>query len=197
VNASVVLTVFVFVALAELPDKTMIATLIMGSRARPLFVWIGASLGFAVHVTLAVVAGHFLTLLPHRALEIIVTVIFTAGALYLLIVPERSQAERGEREAEGLVPDPWWKVVTTAFTVIVIGEFGDLTQLLTVNFVAKYHQPWSVFVGALAALMTVSAIGAASGRALVRVLPLGVIRRVGGIVLLGFAAYNLYSLVTS
>jgi putative Ca2+/H+ antiporter (TMEM165/GDT1 family) len=86
-------------------------------------------------------------------------------------------------------------VVATAFAVVLVGEFGDLTQLLTVNMVAHYHQPWSVFVGALLALMAAAALGAFGGRALLRVLPLARIRRIGGVVLLGFAAYNLYSLL--
>ena len=44
----------------------MIATLIMGSRARPVLVWLGASAAFCVHVTLAVAAGRLLTCCPHR-----------------------------------------------------------------------------------------------------------------------------------
>jgi hypothetical protein len=43
--------------------------------------------------------------------------------------------------------------------------------------------------------MTVAAIGAFGGRALLRFLPLAVIRRVGGILLAGFAIYSLVSLV--
>ena len=53
-----------------------------------------------------------------------------------------------------------------------------------------------MFVGALAALVSVSALGAFGGRALLRVVPLAVIRRVGGLVLLGFAAYSIYALAT-
>jgi Ca2+/H+ antiporter, TMEM165/GDT1 family len=196
-NPAVVATVFAFIAVAELPDKTMIATLIMGSRSRPLFVWLGASAAFAVHVTLAVVAGRLLELLPHRVLEIVVTILFLAGAVFLLIVPEREQVTKGEEEAAGQTATAPWRVIATAFGVILVGEFGDLTQLLIINFVAKYHQPLSVFVGALAALLTVAALGAFGGRALLKVLPVAVIRRVGGVVLIGFAAYNVYALATS
>jgi putative Ca2+/H+ antiporter (TMEM165/GDT1 family) len=192
VNPAVIATVFCFIAIAELPDKTMIATLVMGSRSRPVFVWIGASAAFAVHVTLAVVAGRLLELLPHRVLELVVTVLFLAGAAFLLLVPERSEEEKGVAEADRATAAA--PVIATAFGVILLGEFGDLTQLLTVNFVAHYHLPWSVFTGALAALMTVAGLAAFGGRALLRVLPVAVIRRVGGVVLIGFAAYNIYNL---
>jgi len=45
--------------------------------------------------------------------------------------------------------------------------------------------------------MSVAALGAFGGRALLRILPVGVIRRIGGLVLVGFAAYSIYSLVHS
>lgn len=196
-NAGVVVTTFFLVAVAEFPDKTMIATLVMGSRGRPFWVWLGAAAAFCVHVTVAVIAGRLLTLLPHRVLEAVVAVLFLAGALYLLAVPERAEVAKGEAAAAAAAPEATRTapaVAVTAFGVILVGEIGDLTQLLTVNLVAHYHQPLSVFVGALAGLLTVSAIGAFGGRALLRWVPVRVVRRVGGGVLAGFAAWSLYSL---
>jgi putative Ca2+/H+ antiporter (TMEM165/GDT1 family) len=70
-----------------------------------------------------------------------------------------------------------------------VAELGDLTQILTANLAAHYHQPWSVFLGAAAALITVMAIGVIGGRALLRVLPLAVIRKAAGALLAGFAVY--------
>ncbi len=195
-NAALAVTVFAIVAVAELPDKTMIATLIMGSRARPVLVWLGAAAAFCVHVTLAVAAGRLLTLLPHTTVEIVTTILFLGGAAYLIVVPERSEMLKGEREAQPEHAGAPWLVVATAFGVILVGEFGDLTQILIVNFEARTHQPVSVFVGALAALLSVSALGAFGGRALLKVVPLAVVRRVGGLVLLGFAAYSIYALAT-
>jgi putative Ca2+/H+ antiporter (TMEM165/GDT1 family) len=195
-TAGVVATVFVLVAAAELPDKTMIATLVMGSRSRPILVWLGAAAAFLIHVALAVGAGRAIELLPHEALEIVVTALFFGGAVLLLFVPERREEARGEKEAGEVDPVPTkpWKVVASAFAVIIVGEFGDLTQLLTVNLVGKYHEPWAVFIWAYAGLLAASAVGAFGGRALLRVLPLEWIRRIGGLALLGFAAYGIYAL---
>jgi len=80
--------------------------------------------------------------------------------------------------------------------VIALGEFGDLTQLLLVNLEARYKSPVSVFVGGFLALASVGAIGAFAGRALVRVVPLSVIRRVGGLALVGFTAYGISTIVS-
>jgi len=198
VSIGVIATVFALVAVAELPDKTMIATLVMGSRSRPLWVWIGASTAFLVHAGLAVGAGRLLELLPHRALEAVVTALFLAGAGYLLLVPERSEEERGEKEANRAGADGDERartVILTAFGVILVGEFGDLTQLLMINLVARFHQPVSVFIGGAAALIGVAALGAFGGRVLLRFLSVSVIRKVGGAILLGFAGYSLYELI--
>ncbi len=189
----IVITVFALVFVAELPDKTMIATLIMGSRYRPVLVWLGATLAFGIHATIAVAIGQVLQLLPHRWIEAVTTLLFAAGAVYLLVVPEKEAEEEGEKEADSA--GVGMKTVGTAFVVIFIGEFGDLTQILTANLAAKYHQPLSVFVGAFAALTSVAALGAFVGRGLLRYLPLLVIRRVGGVLLAGFAIYSLVNLL--
>jgi Ca2+/H+ antiporter, TMEM165/GDT1 family len=196
VNAGTVLTVFAVIAIAELPDKTMIATILMGSRGSPLWVWLGAACAFLVHVGFAVIAGQLLTKLPHTALEIVVTVLFAGGAAWLLFVPERAEEVRGEEAAFDGGRGSARRVMLGAFGVILVGEFGDLTQLLTVNFVAKTHEPWSVAVGAAAALLMVSAIAAFSGRALLKVVPSSVIRRIGGVVLVGFTAFSVGQLVS-
>ena len=190
---SVVATVFAIIFVAELPDKTMIATLIMGSRYRPLLVWIGATLAFGIHAAVAVAVGQLLQLLPHRWIEGVTAVLFAGGAAYLLLVPEEEEEEEGEKEADSARRGA--RTVVAAFLVIFVGEFGDLTQILTANLAAKYHQPASVFVGAFAGLATVAALGAFGGRALLRVLPLAVIRKAGGVLLAGFAVYTLVTLV--
>ena len=191
----VVITVYALIFVAELPDKTMIATLIMGSRYRPVLVWTGASLAFLIHATLAVAVGQLLQLLPHRWIEGITAVLFAAGAAYLLFVPEKEAEEEGEEEADsarrGL------KTVGTAFLVIFIGEFGDLTQIQAVNFSAKTHQPFEVFFAATAALVCVTFVAAYGGQLLQRVVPIAKIRVVGGLVFLGLGVYTIVQLATS
>ncbi len=191
-DPGIVLTVFALVFVAELPDKTMIATLIMGSRYRPVLVWMGATLAFCIHAAIAVAVGQLLQLLPHRWIEVVTTLLFAAGAAYLLFVPEKEAEIEGEEEADRAGVE--FRTVGAAFAVIFIGEFGDLTQILTANLAAKYHQPVAVFIGAFGALATVSALGAFGGRALLRYLPLTAIRKGGGVLLAGFAVYSLVTL---
>jgi len=186
-DLTVVGLTFGVIFVAELPDKTMIATIVLASRHRPLPVWIGAAAAMLVNSAVAVGAGRLLELLPHRAVEAVVTALFAAGSLYLLLTRETAVAREGEEEAEKVMSDR--HIVLASFAVIIVAELGDLTQILTANLAAHYHQPWSVFVGSAAALIIVMGIGVIGGRALLRVLPLGVIRKIAGTLLAGFAVY--------
>ena len=65
-----------------------------------------------------------------------------------------------------------------SFLVILVAEFGDLTQLVTANLAAKYHDPLTVGLGAVLGLWAVAALAIAGGRSLLKVIPISVITRV-------------------
>lgn len=191
----VILIVFILQFLLELPDKTMIAMIYMGTRARPLNVFIGGAVAFTVHMGIAVGAGGLLTLLPQTPKEIVIAALFLVGAFYLLFVSEKEEEEEGEKEAQAEHPGKRWREMGTAFSVIFIGEFGDLTQIQAANLTVKYHDvvdgALAVFIGSSLALILISFLGAFGGKALVRVLPLAKIRKIGGVVFLGMGIYTI------
>ena len=190
----VVLIVFALQFLLELPDKTRIAMIYMGTRARPLNVFIGGAVAFTVHMGIAVAAGGLLTLLPQTPKEIVIALLFLAGAYYLLFVPEKEEEEEGEKDAQAEHPGKRWREMATAFSVIFIGEFGDLTQIQAANLTVKYHDvtngSLAVFIGSSLALIAISFLGAFGGKALVRILPMAKIRKIGGVVFLGMGVYT-------
>ncbi len=193
-NVGTFLGIMALMFLLELPDKTMIATVVMSTRSRPLSIAIGASGAFVVQMGLAVLAGGLLTLLPTRVKDVVVALLFLGGAAYLLLVPERREEETGQREARREAPGSRRREMATAFGVIFVGEFGDLTQIQAANFSAKTHQPLDVFIAASLAMILVSFVGAYGGRLLQRVVPLERIRLAGGVI---FAALGVYTLVTA
>lgn len=195
-NLGLALSVFGVLFLAELPDKTMIATLIMASRGRALAVWLGASSAFIVHMAIAAAAGGLLSRLPHLALEIVVTGLFFAFAAYLLLVPEKEELEEGARDAEAERPSTALRTFLSAFGVIIVAETGDLTQLLAASFTVKSHQPITVFIASTLALVSVAAIGAFGGKALLRVVPLARIRQTGGLLLLVLGVVSVIQIAT-
>jgi Ca2+/H+ antiporter, TMEM165/GDT1 family len=196
VNLPLVLTVFAVIFLAELPDKSLFASLVLSTRYRPLYVWLGVTAAFAVHVVVAVTAGGFLSLLPRTVVETIVAILFAVGAAYLLFGSEDAEEEAGEGVAEAAVGGPSMrKVIVTSFTVVFIGEWGDITQIATANFAAKYADPVSVGVGALLGLSAVAGVAVVAGKGLLRVVPVTVVRRVAGVILAGLAVATVVSLV--
>ena len=180
----------------ELPDKTMIATIVMSTKARPWSIVVGASSAFVVQMGLAVLAGGLLTLLPVRAKDVVVGLLFLGGAAYLLFVSEDKVEREGEREGEREVAGSRWREIATAFTVIFVAEFGDLTQIQAANFTAKTHQPLEVFIASSLAMITISFVGAFGGQQLQRIVPLKKIRVGGGVIFAGLGIYTLVRVVT-
>jgi len=181
VHLGVVAAVFPLVFVGELPDKTMFASLVLSSRGRALPVWIGAAAAFVVHVAIAVSVGvAIFSVLPHRAVDAVVAVLFGIGAVLAFAISEETE----EREAEEMArATTTRRMVLTAFVVVFLAEWGDLTQVLTADLAARYHSPFSVGLGSTLALWAVAAIAVAGGQGLLRYLPVKVVRRVTGLVL--------------
>ena len=178
---------FGLVFVAELPDKTALASLILGSRYRPAYVYAGVATAFAVHVVLAIALGSLIGLLPHRVLSIVVAVLFALGAV--LLIRGRNEAEE-LAEAKRDTQPTFWRVAGASFLVILVAEFGDLTQILIVNLAAKYHDPLAVGPASLLALWAVAGLAIAGGRGLLRLVSARAITLAGAGVMLGLATWN-------
>jgi putative Ca2+/H+ antiporter (TMEM165/GDT1 family) len=190
---AIVVAVFPIIFLGELPDKTMFASLVMSTRGRPAIVWLGAAAAFTVHVVIATTIGVALFhLLPHRALEALVAVMFLAGAVLAL---REAGKERREEELVDREVASHRRIAVTAFLVIFVAEWGDLTQILTANLAAHYHDALSVGVGALLALWTVAALAVVSGQSLLRVINVATLRIVTAVVLTGLAVWAAWAAI--
>ena len=186
-NLSVILIVFGVVFIAELPDKSLFASLALGQRYRRLYVWCGAAAAFLVHVTIAVTAGRLLTLLPHKTVETIVALLFFGGAMFLFF--SKPEEEEGDEEAARAkrMSQSFPKVFIPSFIVVFLGEWGDITQITTANYAARYHNTLSVAVGAIAGLWAVTAFGLIAGAKILDRIPAKTVQRITGTVLLCFA----------
>ncbi|WAU81526.1 TMEM165/GDT1 family protein [Streptomyces sp. Qhu-G9] len=186
-----ILTAFGLIFLAELPDKTMFASLAMGTRMRPLYVWFGTSTAFVVHVAIAVGAGSLIGLLPDWTVKSVSAALFAFGAFMLL----RGAGDDEEEDSGGRTVTGFWPVSTTAFMAVFISEWGDLTQITTANLAAT-NGVASVAVGSAAALMSVSALALLAGRFIAKRVPLKTVQRIGGICMLGLAVWSLVEIFT-
>ncbi|GAA1747070.1 TMEM165/GDT1 family protein [Nostocoides vanveenii] len=190
--------VFALIFPVELPDKTFVATLVLATRYRPLLVWVGVTAAFLVQTVVAVTLGGLLARLPHAPVQIVAALMFALGGVILLRGARNADREEQEAEeefeAKAAAPATGLRAVSTSFLVLFLAEWGDLSQLLTASLAARYHDPVSVGVGAFVALATISALGAALGRTLLRYLRLATIRRIGGSVCLLLAVITLVEL---
>jgi putative Ca2+/H+ antiporter (TMEM165/GDT1 family) len=180
VSLTVTLTALLVVLAVELPDKTLVATVVLATRYRPLPVLLGVSAAFLVQCLVAVTAGRALTLLPHRVVAATVAVLFTVGAVLLLRGGEEEEF-RPRDEGTG------WRRAGTAFGVVFAAEWGDASQLATAALTARYHDTLAVFTGSLLALVLVAALAVTVGHTLTRRVPVRLIRRVAGLLFIAFA----------
>jgi Ca2+/H+ antiporter, TMEM165/GDT1 family len=188
VNAYIAAISFPIIFIGELPDKTMFASLIMATKGRPRQVWLGAAGAFLVHVVIAVTVGVALfAVLPKRAVDAVVAGLFLAGAAYAWREGAKEETSLVRREASQ------HGVVLTAFVVIFLAEWGDLTQVLTANFAARYHSPLSVGVGSLLALWAVAGLAVISGQSLLRFVKVSTIRKITAVVLVALAGYSAWT----
>ena len=181
------------VFLAELPDKTMVASLVLTTRfRRPLAVWVGVSSAFVLHVVLAVSIGSLLRRLPETPVKVAVATLFLVGGWLLL----RGDSEPAEDAADVPADVSFRRVALTAASVVGLAEFGDLTQLATAGIATRYSAPIAVALGAWCALASVAALAVTAGQWIVRHVPLRVVQRVAGGVFLVFGIVTLVSIFT-
>lgn len=202
-DPATLVTAFATIFFAELPDKTMLATIVLSARfRRPFAVWLGAASALTTQMVIATTAGRLLGLLPDRPVKLAVAGLFATGAVLLWRSSDDSIADDsaldGDVDAAAVAAGrqlPWTKVSATVFGIVFVAEWGDLTQLATASLAAKGHAV-SVFVGATLAMLTVAAIGVVAGRALLRVVPERVLHKVAAVVFGSLAIYFVVVAVT-
>jgi putative Ca2+/H+ antiporter (TMEM165/GDT1 family) len=183
---------FLAVLPAEIPDKTILACLILSSRYRPSVVFSGAAAAFLVHVVIAVAAGGALSLLPHRIVEACAAGAFLVGAVLLWLQKEEKDEDQEDAGRDGM-RSGIWPVFGTAFAVVFLAEFGDLTQILTVSLAARFHDPLSVGIGATLALWVAAAIAVTLGWRVLKLIPMHWLTRGAAVVMIVLAGTSAYA----
>ncbi|MFC6598096.1 TMEM165/GDT1 family protein [Kitasatospora paranensis] len=184
---------FGIIFLAELPDKTALASLVLGTKYRASYVFAGIAAAFALQVGLALVAGSLLSLLPQRWVEGVSGALFLLGAVMLLWHHDDEDDGHAAKEPSS---SSFWKVAGASFVVVAVAEFGDLTQIMTANLAAKYADPLAVGIGSWLALCAVGGIAIVGGQKLLRHVPMKVIVRIAATLMLLLAVFSLVKAFT-
>ncbi len=187
---AVIGTAFALTFLAELPDKSMFASLVLATRYQPAWVWAGAAAAFVVQMVIAVTAGQLLTLLPHRLVLAVTAGLFLAGSAYLWAASFRTGHPDGADTARqgGRAPS-FLRVAGMSFGVVFLAEWGDITQLSTASLAARYD-PLLVFAGATLGLWAVAAVAVSIGAKSLGLIPMAWVRRITAAIMLALGAYT-------
>jgi Ca2+/H+ antiporter, TMEM165/GDT1 family len=182
--AAIVLgTVFV----VELPDNSGLASLVLGTRYRPMGVLAGTFAAFALHAVLAVTCGSLLSLLPHKIVQTVVAAVFLVGAFLVL----RTDTDDDDEARLKAGATGFWPVAVTSFGVIALAELGDLSDITMANLAARYHDPVAVGIGSVLGLWLVALLAITGGRGLLRILPIRWISRLAALVMVVMAGITL------
>ncbi|MGQ9517167.1 MAG: TMEM165/GDT1 family protein [Anaerolineae bacterium] len=87
-----------------------------------------------------------------------------------------------------------WADFVSAFSLLLLAELGDKTQLAVLTQVCKYRTVLPVFLGGLLALTLLTGIGVAFGQAVGLLLPADIIRRAAALLFLLMGLYLAYQM---
>lgn len=182
-----IISTFCVIFIAELPDKTALAALVLSTRYRARDVIAGAWAAFLVQTIVGVAAGSVLTLLPAQPIRIASGLGFLVFAVLAFRRKEEDEQDEAQAVSARTKPNrPAWLI---SFLVIFAAEWGDLTQLATAALVARTGNPLGVGIGAVLALWAVTLLAAYSGARLGKFLQPALLNRISGIL---FAAIGLF-----
>jgi len=178
------LSVFGVIFVAELPDKTALAALVLATRHKALPVFLGTALALTVQSVVAVAAGGLLSLLPARPVHIGAGVLFLVSAVVMWRRKEDDDDDGDEEHAKrhSHHPPTFMRSFGTVFGVVFIAEWGDLTQLGTAALAARYQSPIAVFTGATLALWCVAGLAVFVGNRAGKLLDPELTKRVAAVI---------------
>ena len=170
------LIALVLVGLAELGDKTQLVTLYLSARyRRPLAVLAGVFCASLLNLGLAVMLGAWLGHLLGNWLELVVALLFIIIGAWLLF--------SASGEDEELPPTTAGRnAFLTTFSLFILMEMGDKTQLATLGLAAGLDNPALILSGAVLAMVAANAPAIWLGHRFASRLPRRLLNRISAIV---------------
>ncbi len=166
---------FTAITLAELGDKTFFMALILATRHRGRYVFVGAFVALAAVTLISLGMGYGLQkLLPASVVPWLAALLFTLFGLKLIVDAQRMGVDdEEEREAQeaieqaeshGRITRPW-AVIWEAFALVFLAELGDRTQFATIFLAtAPAFSFAGLLVGTLAGHAAVTALAVGAGK---------------------------------
>ena len=152
----ILLTTFGAVFVAEIVgDKLLYTTGVLAARYRTMPIMLGMAVAFMAKMGVAVLVGEAVSKLPRPLVATITAISFLGVALALWRKSDRPHEAKDKHRAS--------KAAAVSFAAIFLSEWGDVGQVTAATLTAKYHRPFVVWLGAVAAMVTKGALAAFLG----------------------------------
>ena len=185
----VFLTSFILIFMAEMGDKTQLASLAFTARFKVSHVIAAIAAATVLTNLIAVFAGGFISgFLPLRIIKTVSYVLFILFGVWTVLA--KSEDEKGADKK--VIINPFFTVAILFF----ISEFGDKTQIATMTL-AMNEPPLGVFLGAFCGMFCANLLGIAVGIMLGKKLPAKTIKYVSAALFITIGAAGLISKVTT
>jgi len=174
------------VALAEIGDKTQLLALILATKfRRPWPIVLGILVATVANHAFASAVGAWLVKhIGATAMHWILGVSFIAMAIWTLI-PDSAPNESASTPRHG--------VFFTTLIAFFLVEMGDKTQIATVALAAQFNSIVFVVIGTTLGMMLANVPVVFAGDALIRRVPLKMVRIVTALSFLALGAYVLFT----
>ena len=196
-NWKLFFSTYVLIFVAELPDKTAMATLVMAAQGPALPIFIGASAAFVIQSLVAVLCGSYIGRLSGGVVNLGVGLLFLLFAYLALRKSLQPPSKGGSHAFQISSRRGFWMAIGSSFLVIFIAEWGDLTQLATAALAAKSSNPITIFCAATLALWSVTALTIVLGRYLQKFIQQKQLQQIAAAVFLLVGMYFVLQVVGS
>ncbi|MBE9077535.1 TMEM165/GDT1 family protein [Romeria aff. gracilis LEGE 07310] len=183
------------ITVSELGDKTFFIGAILAMRHSRRWVFLGVTAALFAMTVLSVLLGQFATVFPRHYVEWVTVALFF-GFGFRLLYQAICQSGQLKREATAAAETVGYQpssqiaigsLLSKAFTLTFVAEWGDRTQLATITLAAA-HPPVSVIAGATLGHAICAAIAVACGRLLCGRMSERRLTALGGILFMVFGA---------
>lgn len=175
------------IILMELGDKTMLTAMCLSAQYRqPKLVLLATMIALATSSVIAVIIGFILSAtLPVEIITYVSGILFLILGIFTLV--------NSNSETVDTCDNPG--TLFGMFSLVLISELGDKSQIATLALAAQSLFPVMIFIGAILGFLVVSTIGVYAGASIAERIPIKTVKRVVGIVFILFGILVIFGVL--
>lgn len=170
-------TIAVTIFIVELTDKDALLLLTLATKIRPWTAFAAGSTAFTITSAIIVSVGYFLIqIIPIFWVRLVGGLVMISFAIVEYLRGEDDEEDEKKLLNRTLKKTNWSIFLGAVSLLMLLDLAGDATEVLTIVYVAKFSNALLVFLGAVAALVSASALETMLGRKLGKILSASKIR---------------------